>query len=57
MTGNCLFASLVGIFLVVDVDLEMGCLMLAGMEPDLQMKFESFHVHDMVMALKDMFAT
>jgi hypothetical protein len=57
MTRNGLFASLVGIFLVVDVDLEMGCLMLACMEPDLQMKFESFHVHDMVMALKDMFAT
>jgi hypothetical protein len=40
-----------------DVDLEVGCLMLACMEPDLQMQFESVHVHDMVVALKDMFAT
>jgi hypothetical protein len=29
-----------------DVDLEVGCLMLACMEPDLQMQFESVHVHD-----------
>jgi hypothetical protein len=27
------------------------------MEPDLQMQFESVHVHDMVVALNDMFAT
>jgi hypothetical protein len=40
-----------------DVDLEVGCLMLACMEPDLQMQFESVHVHDMVVALNDMFAT
>jgi hypothetical protein len=40
-----------------DVDLEVGCLMLVCMEPDLQMQFESVHVHNMVVALKDMFAT
>jgi hypothetical protein len=40
-----------------DVDLEVGCLMLACMEPDLQMQFESVHVHDMVVALNDMFTT
>jgi hypothetical protein len=40
-----------------DVNLEVGCLMLACMEPDLQMQFESVHVHDMVVALNDMFAT
>jgi hypothetical protein len=40
-----------------DVDLEVGCLILTCMEPDLQMQFESLHVHDMVVALKDMFAT
>jgi hypothetical protein len=40
-----------------DVGLEVGCLMLACMEPDLQMQFELVHVHDMVMALNDMFAT
>jgi hypothetical protein len=40
-----------------DVDLEVGCLMLACMEPHLQMQFESVHVHDMVLALNDMFAT
>jgi hypothetical protein len=28
-----------------------------SMEPDLQMQFESVHVHDMVVVLKDMFAT
>jgi hypothetical protein len=27
------------------------------MEPDLQMQFESVYVHDMVVALNDMFAT
>jgi hypothetical protein len=40
-----------------DVDLEVGCLMIACIEPDLQMQFESVHVHDMVAALNDMFAT
>jgi hypothetical protein len=40
-----------------DVDLEVGCLMLACMEPDLQMQSESVHVHDMVVALNDMFDT
>jgi hypothetical protein len=40
-----------------DVDLDkVGCLMLACMETDLQMQFESVHVHDMVVALNDMFA-
>jgi hypothetical protein len=27
------------------------------MEPDLQMQFDSVYMHDMVVALKDMFAT
>jgi hypothetical protein len=40
-----------------DVDHEVGCLMLACMEPDLQMLFESVHVHDMIVALNDIFAT
>jgi hypothetical protein len=40
-----------------DVDLEVGCLMLVCMEPDLQMQFESVHVHDMVVALNYMFTT
>jgi hypothetical protein len=40
-----------------DVVLEVGYLMLVCMEPDLQMQFESVHVHDMVVALNDMFAT
>jgi hypothetical protein len=40
-----------------DVDLEVGCLMLACLEPDLQLQFESVHVHDMVLALNDMFST
>jgi hypothetical protein len=40
-----------------DVDLEVGCLMLAYMKPHLQMQFESVHVHDMVVALNDMFTT
>jgi hypothetical protein len=31
--------------------------MLACMEPDLQMQFESVHVHDMVVALNDMLTT
>jgi hypothetical protein len=38
-----------------DVDLEVGCLMLACMEPHLQMQSKSVHVHDMVVALNDMF--
>jgi hypothetical protein len=35
-----------------DVDLEVCCLMLGCMEPDLQMKFESAHVYDMVVDSK-----
>jgi hypothetical protein len=31
-----------------DVHLEVGCLMLACMEPDLQMQFQSVHVHGMI---------
>ena len=40
-----------------DADLEVSCLMLACMEPDLQMQFESYHVYELVVALKDMFQT
>jgi hypothetical protein len=39
-----------------DADLEVSCLMLACMEPDLQMQFDNNHaVHDMIVALNDMF--
>src|SRR6187551_3280761 len=41
-----------------DVNLEVSCLMLACMEPELQMQFETNHeAHDMIEALKDMFQT
>ena len=41
-----------------DANLEVSCLMLACMEPELQMQFETNHeAHDMIMALKDMFQT
>ena len=41
-----------------DANLEVSCLMLACMEPDLQMQFETNHeAHDMIMALQDMFQT
>ena len=41
-----------------DANLEVSCLMLACMEPDLQMQFETNHeAHDMIVALKDMFQT
>ena len=40
-----------------DADLEVSCLMLACMEPDLQMQFESYHVYELVVALRDMFQT
>jgi hypothetical protein len=37
-------------------DLEVSCLMLACMEPDLQMQFDNNHAtHDMIVALNDMF--
>ncbi|XP_066320662.1 uncharacterized protein [Miscanthus floridulus] len=39
-----------------DVDLEVSCLMLACMEPDLQLQFDNNHAaHDMIMGLNDMF--
>jgi hypothetical protein len=39
-----------------DADLEVSCLMVACMEPDLQMQFNNNHaVHDMIVALNDMF--
>jgi len=40
----------------VDNDHEVSCLMLACMEPELQMQFENNHAaHDMIMELRDMF--
>ena len=42
----------------VDKDREVSCLMLACMEPELQMQFENNHAaHDMTVALRDMFQT
>jgi hypothetical protein len=42
----------------MDANLEVNCLMLACMEPELQMQFETnLEVHDMIVALKDMFQT
>ncbi|XP_066311188.1 uncharacterized protein [Miscanthus floridulus] len=41
-----------------DANLEVSCLMLACMEPDLQLQFDNNHAaHDMIMALNDMFQT
>ncbi|CAD6264670.1 unnamed protein product [Miscanthus lutarioriparius] len=41
-----------------DADLEVSCLMLAYMEPDLQMQFDNNHAaYDMIVALNDMFQT
>jgi len=41
-----------------DADLEVSCLMLACMEPDLQMQFDNNHAaYDMIVALNDMFQT
>ena len=41
-----------------DNNLEISCLMLACMEPDIQMQFETNHeAHDMIVALQDMFQT
>ena len=40
----------------VDNDHEVSCLMLAYMEPELQMQFENNHAaHDMIVTLRDMF--
>ena len=40
----------------VDNDREVSCLMLACMEPEMQMQFENKHAaHDMIVALRDMF--
>ena len=42
----------------VDKDREVSCLMLACMEPELQMQFENNHAaHNMIVALRDMFQT
>src|SRR5688572_12903580 len=39
-----------------DANLEVSCLILACMEPELQMQFETNHeVHNMIMAIRDMF--
>ena len=39
-----------------DNNLEVSCLMLGCMEPELQMQFETNHeAHHMIVALKDMF--
>ncbi|CAD6263893.1 unnamed protein product [Miscanthus lutarioriparius] len=41
-----------------DADLEVSCLMLACMEPDLQLQLDNNHAaHDMIVALNDMFHT
>jgi hypothetical protein len=41
-----------------DADLEVSCLMLACMEPDLQMQFDNNHAaYDTMVALNDMFQT
>ncbi|XP_066309082.1 uncharacterized protein, partial [Miscanthus floridulus] len=41
-----------------DADLEVSCLMLACMEPDLQLQFDNNHAaHDMIVVLNDMFQT
>jgi hypothetical protein len=42
----------------MDANIEVSCLMLDCMEPELRMQFETNHeVHDMIVALKDMFQT
>src|SRR6185312_7671691 len=41
-----------------DNNLEVSCLMLACMEPDIQIQFEANHeAHDMIVSLQDMFQT
>ena len=43
---------------VCDNNLEISCLMLTCMEPDIQMQFETNHeAHDMIVVLQDMFQT
>jgi hypothetical protein len=42
----------------MDGNLDVSCCMLAFMEPELQVQFETNHeAHDMIMTLKDMFQT
>jgi hypothetical protein len=42
----------------MDANLEVSCLILACMEPELQVQFETNHeAHDMIVALKHMFQT
>jgi hypothetical protein len=42
----------------MDANLEVSFLMLACMEPELQVQFETNHeANDMIVALKDMFQT
>jgi hypothetical protein len=40
-----------------DDSLEVSCLMLATMEPELQKQFENMEAHDMIVGLKGMFQT
>jgi len=41
-----------------DNNIEVRCLMLACMEPDIQMQFETNHeAHDMIVALQEIFQT
>jgi hypothetical protein len=43
---------------VMDANLEVSCLMLACIEPKLQVQFETNHeVYDMIVVLKNMFQT
>ena len=42
---------------VLDTNTRISCLMLACMEPDLQMQFEGMGAHEMVVALQEMFQT
>ena len=41
----------------LDDSIEVACVMLGAMEPDLQKQFEDMLAHDMIMGLKDMFQT
>jgi hypothetical protein len=42
----------------MDANLEVSCLVLSCMKPELQMQFETNHeTHDMIVVLKDMFKT
>ena len=42
---------------LVDESMEISCLMLACMEPDLQQHFENVEAYDMIESLKSMFQT